>query len=89
MRLLVVQALPPSLCLKPGCVFASQVAVTFAVGSDVGLQSSTDFRQMGKPFLMGTVALGEEQLSTDTLDKIFTFMYLFSICSSIEILAKP
>ncbi|KAI4828648.1 hypothetical protein KUCAC02_022727, partial [Chaenocephalus aceratus] len=34
------------------------VAVTFAVGSEVGLQSSSDFSQMGKPFLMGTVALG-------------------------------
>ncbi|KAK1896906.1 Pyrophosphoryl-undecaprenol N-acetylglucosamine transferase, partial [Dissostichus eleginoides] len=35
-----------------------KVAVTFAVGSEVGLQSSSDFSQMGKPFLMGTVALG-------------------------------
>ena len=43
------------------CVFVSlfQVAVTFVVGSEVGLQSSADFSQMGKPFLMGTVALGE------------------------------
>lgn len=35
------------------------MAVTFAVGSEVGLESSSDFGQMGKPFLMGTVALGE------------------------------
>lgn len=44
------------------CVYVSQVAVTFAVGSEVHLQSSSDFRQMGKPFLMGTVALGKKHL---------------------------
>lgn len=49
----------------------SQVAVTFAVGSEVGLQSSSDFRQMGKPFLMGTVALGEKSALS-----IFFFFFL-------------
>lgn len=38
--------------------------MTFAVGSEVGLQSSSDFSQMGKPFLMGTVALGKTGLSS-------------------------
>lgn len=45
------------------CVNAPQVAVTFVVGSEVGQQSSSDFSQMGKPFLMGTVALGENSPS--------------------------
>lgn len=44
------------------CMCMPQVAVTFAVGSEVGLQSSSDFSQMGKPFLMGTVALGKSDL---------------------------
>lgn len=46
----------------------SQIAVTFAVGSEVSLQSSGDFSRMGKPFLMVTVALGENR-----------FLFLFSV----------
>ncbi|XP_044054518.1 uncharacterized protein si:ch211-51h4.2 isoform X2 [Siniperca chuatsi] len=53
--LLIVTTVCVCVCV---CVCVSQVAVTFAVGSEVGLQSSSDFSQMGKPFLMGTVALG-------------------------------
>lgn len=53
----------------------SQVAVTFAVGSEVGLQSSSDFSQMGKPFLMGTVALGKLQLCAI---KLTFFIFLSS-----------
>lgn len=64
---------------RPVCIrlCVSQVAVTFAVGSEVGLQSSSDFSQMGKPFLMGTVALGKLQLCAIKL----TF-FLFFLSSS-------
>lgn len=63
--LVVIKCLSAAAMQSQGCVcvcvsLCSQVAVTFAVGSEVGLQSSSDFRQMGKPFLMGTVALGEK-----------------------------
>ncbi|KAK6314064.1 hypothetical protein J4Q44_G00155230 [Coregonus suidteri] len=37
---------------------ATRVAVTFAVGSEVQQETTNDFSQIGKPFLMGTVALG-------------------------------
>lgn len=59
----------------------SQVAVTFAVGSEVGLQSSSDFSQMGKPFLMGTVALGKLQLCAIKLTVFLFFVFFFlSLC---------
>ncbi|KAL7854935.1 hypothetical protein SRHO_G00171250 [Serrasalmus rhombeus] len=35
-----------------------KVAVTFVVGSEVHQETTNDFTQIGKPFLMGTVALG-------------------------------
>ncbi|KAM8745339.1 uncharacterized protein AB9X84_016587 [Acanthopagrus schlegelii] len=54
----VIQPVTSLLTLLKGILLIVTVAVTFAVGSEVGLQSSSDFRQMGKPFLMGTVALG-------------------------------
>ncbi|XP_075876212.1 uncharacterized protein LOC142884437 [Nelusetta ayraudi] len=54
----VIQPITSLLTLLKGILLIVTVAVTFAVGSEVGLQSSSDFRQMGKPFLMGTVALG-------------------------------
>ncbi|KAJ3599134.1 hypothetical protein NHX12_033097, partial [Muraenolepis orangiensis] len=55
---LVIQPITSLLTLLKGLLLIVTVAVTFVVGSEVGLQSSTDFSQMGKPFLMGTVALG-------------------------------
>uniref|UniRef100_UPI0037E9C260 uncharacterized protein n=1 Tax=Semicossyphus pulcher TaxID=241346 RepID=UPI0037E9C260 len=54
----VIQPVTSVLTLLKGILLIVTVAVTFAVGSEVGLQSSSDFSQMGKPFLMGTVALG-------------------------------
>ncbi|XP_038131434.1 uncharacterized protein LOC119776876 [Cyprinodon tularosa] len=54
----VVQPITSLLTLLKGILLIVTVVVTFAVGSEVGLQSSSDFSQMGKPFLMGTVALG-------------------------------
>lgn len=67
------------LCLR------SQVAVTFAVGSEVGLQSTSDFRQMGKPFLMGTVALGEKS----SLSILFFFFPLCLFASFCSLTALP
>ncbi|XP_067454042.1 uncharacterized protein si:ch211-51h4.2 isoform X1 [Thunnus thynnus] len=54
----IIQPVTSMLTLLKGILLVVTVAVTFAVGSEVGLQSSSDFSQMGKPFLMGTVALG-------------------------------
>ncbi|XP_051233770.1 uncharacterized protein si:ch211-51h4.2 isoform X2 [Dicentrarchus labrax] len=54
----IIQPITSLLTLLKGLLLIVTVAVTFAVGSEVGLQSSSDFSQMGKPFLMGTVALG-------------------------------
>ncbi|XP_007554708.2 uncharacterized protein LOC103139814 isoform X2 [Poecilia formosa] len=54
----VIQPITSLLTLLKGILLIVTVVVTFAVGSEVGLQSSSDFSQMGKPFLMGTVALG-------------------------------
>ncbi|XP_029906404.1 uncharacterized protein LOC115358517 [Myripristis murdjan] len=54
----IIQPITSLLTLLKGVLLIVTVAVTFAVGSEVGLQSSSDFSQMGKPFLMGTVALG-------------------------------
>ncbi|XP_022071983.1 uncharacterized protein si:ch211-51h4.2 [Acanthochromis polyacanthus] len=54
----IIQPITSLLTLLKGILLIVTVAVTFAVGSEVGLQSSSDFSQMGKPFLMGTVALG-------------------------------
>ncbi|KAM7410622.1 hypothetical protein PAMA_001856 [Pampus argenteus] len=53
----IIQPITSVLTLLKGIMLVVTVAVTFAVGSEVGLQSSNDFSQMGKPFLMGTVAL--------------------------------
>ena len=38
-----------------------KVAVTFALGSEVQQETTNDFSQIGKPFLMGTVALGKNE----------------------------
>ncbi|KAK7889276.1 hypothetical protein WMY93_024836 [Mugilogobius chulae] len=53
----VIQPITSVLTLLKGVLLVVTVAVTFAVGSEVGLHSSSDFSQMGRPFLMGTVAL--------------------------------
>ncbi|XP_024135175.1 uncharacterized protein LOC112150885 [Oryzias melastigma] len=54
----VIQPVTSVLTFLKGILLIITVAVTFVVGSEVGQQSSSDFSQMGKPFLMGTVALG-------------------------------
>lgn len=54
----VIQPITSLLTLLKGVLLIVTVVVTFAVGSEVGLHSSSDFSQIGKPFLMGTVALG-------------------------------
>ncbi|XP_034738218.1 uncharacterized protein si:ch211-51h4.2 isoform X2 [Etheostoma cragini] len=54
----IIQPITSLLTLLKGMLLIVTVVVTFAVGSEVGLQSNSDFSQMGKPFLMGTVALG-------------------------------
>ncbi|KAJ0032727.1 hypothetical protein NQD34_002808 [Periophthalmus magnuspinnatus] len=54
----VIQPITSVLTLLKGVLLIVTVAVTFAVGSEVGLHSNSDFSQMGRPFLMGTVALG-------------------------------
>lgn len=61
--------------------------MTFAVGSEVGLQSSSDFSQMGKPFLMGTVALGETQLCSSSLP-FFCLHPFLSCLSSVVVFFK-
>lgn len=38
--------------------FYFQVVITFGVGSEIHKTISNDFRYIGAPFLMGTVALG-------------------------------
>ncbi|XP_024909985.1 uncharacterized protein LOC103376826 [Cynoglossus semilaevis] len=53
-----IQPVTSLLTLLKGILLIVTVAVTLAVGSEVGLESSSDFRHIGKPFLMGTVALG-------------------------------
>lgn len=73
-----VRAMCVCVCVWLCVCTRSQVAVTFAVGSEVGLQSSSDFRQMGKPFLMGTVALGEISALS-----IFFFFSFVSFCLSL------
>ncbi|XP_034036743.1 uncharacterized protein LOC117519560 [Thalassophryne amazonica] len=55
---MIIQPIIAFLTLLKGILLIVTVAVTFALGSEVGLQSTSDFSQMGKPFLMGTVALG-------------------------------
>ncbi|XP_062306742.1 uncharacterized protein si:ch211-51h4.2 [Osmerus eperlanus] len=54
----IIQPITSLLTFLKGLMLIVTVAVTFAVGSEVHLKSTNDFRQIGKPFLMGTVALG-------------------------------
>ncbi|KAL2089717.1 hypothetical protein ACEWY4_014405 [Coilia grayii] len=52
------QPSPPLSYLLSAEIYVPKVAVTFVVGSEVQQETTNDFSQIGKPFLMGTVALG-------------------------------
>ncbi|KAJ8418855.1 hypothetical protein AAFF_G00003540 [Aldrovandia affinis] len=54
----VIQPITSLLTLLKGTLLIVTVAVTFVVGSEVHQEMTNDFSQIGKPFLMGTVALG-------------------------------
>ncbi|XP_058846174.1 uncharacterized protein si:ch211-51h4.2 isoform X2 [Acipenser ruthenus] len=54
----VIQPVTSLLTLLKGILLMVTVAVTFVVGSEVKQEISNDFSYVGKPFLMGTVALG-------------------------------
>ncbi|RXM30515.1 Protocadherin-16 [Acipenser ruthenus] len=54
----VIQPVTSLLTLLKGTLLIVTVAVTFVVGSEVKQEISNDFSYVGKPFLMGTVALG-------------------------------
>ncbi|XP_066504334.1 uncharacterized protein si:ch211-51h4.2 [Hoplias malabaricus] len=54
----IIQPITSLLTLLKGILLIVTVAVTFVVGSEVHQESTNDFTQIGKPFLMGTVALG-------------------------------
>ncbi|XP_058257565.1 uncharacterized protein si:ch211-51h4.2 isoform X3 [Hemibagrus wyckioides] len=54
----IIQPITSLLTLLKGILLIITVAVTFVVGSEVHQESKNDFTQIGKPFLMGTVALG-------------------------------
>ncbi|XP_036410865.1 uncharacterized protein si:ch211-51h4.2 isoform X3 [Megalops cyprinoides] len=55
---IVIQPITSLLTLLKGTLLIVTVAVTFTVGSEVHQEMTNDFSQIGKPFLMGTVALG-------------------------------
>ncbi|XP_060720767.1 uncharacterized protein si:ch211-51h4.2 [Tachysurus vachellii] len=54
----IIQPITSLLTLLKGILLIITVAVTFVVGSEVHQETKNDFTQIGKPFLMGTVALG-------------------------------
>ncbi|XP_041913407.1 uncharacterized protein si:ch211-51h4.2 [Alosa sapidissima] len=54
----VIQPITSLLTLLKGILLIITVVVTFVVGSEVHQETTNDFSQIGKPFLMGTVALG-------------------------------
>ncbi|XP_049321918.1 uncharacterized protein si:ch211-51h4.2 [Astyanax mexicanus] len=54
----IIQPITSLLTLLKGILLIITVAVTFVVGSEVRQETTNDFTQIGKPFLMGTVALG-------------------------------
>ncbi|XP_072515930.1 uncharacterized protein [Salminus brasiliensis] len=54
----IIQPITSLLTLLKGILLIITVAVTFFVGSEVHQETTNDFTQIGKPFLMGTVALG-------------------------------
>ncbi|KAJ8278825.1 hypothetical protein COCON_G00058910 [Conger conger] len=53
-----IQPITSLLTLLKGTMLIITVSVTFVVGSEVRQETTNDFSQIGKPFLMGTVALG-------------------------------
>ncbi|XP_016425508.1 uncharacterized protein LOC107753790 [Sinocyclocheilus rhinocerous] len=55
---IIIQPITSLLTLLKGILLVITVAVTFVVGSEVHHETTNDFTQIGKPFLMGTVALG-------------------------------
>ncbi|KAF4107597.1 hypothetical protein G5714_011961 [Onychostoma macrolepis] len=55
---IIIQPITSLLTLLKGILLVITVAVTFVVGSEVHQETTNDFTQIGKPFLMGTVALG-------------------------------
>ncbi|XP_055041121.2 uncharacterized protein [Misgurnus anguillicaudatus] len=55
---MIIQPITSLLTLLKGILLVITVAVTFVVGSEVHQETTNDFTQIGKPFLMGTVALG-------------------------------
>ncbi|XP_048028134.1 uncharacterized protein si:ch211-51h4.2 isoform X2 [Megalobrama amblycephala] len=55
---IIIQPITSLLTLLKGILLVITVAVTFVVGSEVHQETTNDFSQIGKPFLMGTVALG-------------------------------
>ncbi|XP_073772474.1 uncharacterized protein si:ch211-51h4.2 isoform X3 [Danio rerio] len=55
---IIIQPITSLLTLLKGILLIITVAVTFVVGSEVHQETTNDFTQIGKPFLMGTVALG-------------------------------
>ena len=54
----LVQPVISILTLVKGCMFAACVVITFLVGAKVDSQYTDDWRAVGEPFLMGTVAIG-------------------------------
>ncbi|KAI1891540.1 hypothetical protein AGOR_G00144850 [Albula goreensis] len=54
----VIQPITSLLTLIKGTLLVVTVSVTFVLGSEVHQEMTNDFTQIGKPFLMGTVALG-------------------------------
>ncbi|KAL4630764.1 hypothetical protein GN956_G16373 [Arapaima gigas] len=54
----VIQPITSLLTLLKGILLIITVVVTFVVGSEVHREIVNDFSHIGKPFLMGTVALG-------------------------------
>ncbi|XP_027025485.2 uncharacterized protein si:ch211-51h4.2 isoform X2 [Tachysurus fulvidraco] len=54
----IIQPITSLLTLLKGILLIITVVVTFVVGSEVHQETKNDFTQIGKPFLMGTVALG-------------------------------
>ncbi|KAF5910064.1 uncharacterized protein DAT39_000314 [Clarias magur] len=54
----IIQPIMSLLTLLKGILLIITVVVTFVVGSEVHQETKNDFTQIGKPFLMGTVALG-------------------------------
>ncbi|XP_051768130.1 uncharacterized protein si:ch211-51h4.2 isoform X2 [Ctenopharyngodon idella] len=64
---IIIQPITSLLTLLKGILLVITVAVTFVVGSEVHQETTNDFSQIGKPFLMGTVALEISHVKTQVL----------------------